>query len=156
EISIHKIELKVKSILESTAASYDLLAKNKNITIKIDADEQTSILGDKFIIETVIGNLLDNAIKFSPDNSEIVLSERKEDNFIEISVADRGRGMDEITLNSIFYQNHHISTSGTNNERGTGLGLKICKEFIDLHCGTIEVESELSKGSKFKVKFPVA
>ncbi|RJP56945.1 MAG: sensor histidine kinase, partial [Ignavibacteriales bacterium] len=141
--------------LTSLSSTYRLASKNKNIALKIDSDEMTEFIGDKFVIETVIGNFVDNAIKFSPNGSEVIVSGQRKNNTIEISVKDSGVGIDEKVRENLFKVDFKYSSPGTNNEKGTGLGLKICKEFAELHGGTIEVKSEIGKGSNFILKIPV-
>jgi signal transduction histidine kinase len=105
---------------------------------------------DKNMINTVLRNLINNAIKFTPNNGKITLNCAMEGSLIHLQVTDSGIGMSaakcESLFNSITTKN---STLGTAGEKGTGLGLLICKDFIQKHGGTIWVESELGKGSCF-------
>lgn len=155
ELGINKVKLNLHELLTSLSSTYRLASKNKNIALKIDSDEMTEFIGDKFVIETVIGNFVDNAIKFSPNGSEVIVSGQRKNNTIEISVKDSGVGIDEKVRENLFKVDFKYSSPGTNNEKGTGLGLKICKEFAELHGGTIEVKSEIGKGSTFILKIPV-
>lgn len=154
EFGISKVELNLKELLDSISASYKLASKNKNISLKISADERINFSGDKFVLETIIGNFIDNAIKFSPSNSEILISGIKKESLIEISVVDSGIGLQNDLKEKLFNVGEKFSTPGTNNEKGTGLGLKICKEFSELHSGIIDVESNPGKGSKFILSIP--
>lgn len=154
EFGISKVELNLKELLNSISVSYKLASKNKNISLKISADERINFSGDKFVLETIIGNFVDNAIKFSPSNSEILISGIKKDSMIEISVIDSGVGLPNDLKEKLFNVGEKFSTPGTNNEKGTGLGLKICKEFSELHSGIIEVESNPGEGSKFSLSIP--
>ncbi|MCZ7601379.1 MAG: tetratricopeptide repeat-containing sensor histidine kinase [Melioribacteraceae bacterium] len=155
ELGINKVKLNLHELLTSLSSTYRLASKNKNIALKIDSDEMTEFIGDKFVIETVIGNFVDNAIKFSPNGSEVIVSGQRKNNTIEISVKDSGVGIDEKVKENLFKVDFKYSSPGTNNEKGTGLGLKICKEFAELHGGAIEVKSEIGKGSNFILKIPV-
>ncbi|WKZ68274.1 MAG: tetratricopeptide repeat-containing sensor histidine kinase [Melioribacteraceae bacterium] len=155
ELGINKVKLNLHELLTSLSSTYRLASKNKNIALKIDSDEMTEFIGDKFVIETVIGNFVDNAIKFSPNGSEVIVSGQRKNNTIEISVKDSGVGIDEKVRENLFKVDFKYSSPGTNNEKGTGLGLKICKEFAELHGGTIEVKSEVGNGSTFILKIPV-
>ena len=154
EIKINKHKLNLKELLQSTYAPFDLLAKNNNVAIKIECNDTLHIDADKFIMETVIGNLINNAIKFSEWKSEVIVAAKKNKDTCEISVTDFGKGMDEETLSNLFKLDVQQSTDTGIQKRGTGLGLNICKEFLEIHDGTIEVESEPMKGSKFTVKIP--
>lgn len=152
-IGVNKVPINLKNILESIVSSYDLVAKNKNIAITINVNPSIEIKADKLILQTIIGNFINNAIKFSFPNSEILISAEMVNNKVIIAVKDFGTGMDEKTVNDLFKVDHKISALGTNNERGTGLGLKICKEFAEIHKGTISVESQPNKGSVFSFSF---
>ncbi|MBX3009045.1 MAG: tetratricopeptide repeat-containing sensor histidine kinase [Melioribacteraceae bacterium] len=152
-IGVNKVTINLKNILESIVASYDLVAKNKRVEILINADPAVEIKADKLILQTIIGNFINNAIKFSFTNSKIIVDAVCSDNRVNISVEDFGIGMDEKTVNSLFKVDYKISTLGTNNERGTGMGLKICKEFAEIHKGKISVRSQPEKGSKFSFSF---
>lgn len=154
EFGINKSAVNLSELIDSISSTYKLAAKNKNIILNVYADIDANFTGDKFIIETIVGNFIDNAIKFSPQNSEINITGIRKSDVIEISVEDHGRGIPSDILENLFKVDTKISTLGTNNEKGTGLGLKICKEFTDLYGGTIETQSEPGKGSKFMLKIP--
>jgi len=109
---------------------------------------------DYSMVTTIIRNLLSNAIKFSHREGLIKVSAAEISDFITISVKDNGVGMSEEEIESIFRIENISSKNGTDNEKGTGLGLTLCKEIIQAHKGNISIESELGKGSKFTVMFP--
>jgi signal transduction histidine kinase len=106
------------------------------------------------MINTVLRNLLSNAVKFTPFNGRIVLASSERNNQIEISVRDTGTGIPKENLKRLFKIENKISTPGTENEKGTGLGLILCKDFIEKHNGEIWAESEPGKGSKFIFTLP--
>jgi len=116
-------------------------------------DEKIVINADKEMLSTIIRNLLSNAIKFTPRGGKIIVNANKiTDNnakFIQISVKDNGVGVSKEIQSKIFDISENKSTKGTDKEEGTGLGLIICKEFIEKHGGKIWVESEEGKGSNF-------
>ncbi|MFH0733120.1 MAG: tetratricopeptide repeat-containing sensor histidine kinase [bacterium] len=151
-IKVNKISLNISLLLNSIALSYKFLAKKKDITIEIVADDNLFVNGDKFILETIIGNLLTNAIKFSDNTTKIIVSVKKEKNNVLITVKDFGRGMDNNTIERILKTETSFTTEGTNREKGIGLGLQICKEFAILHNAELLIESKLSKGSSFTLK----
>ncbi len=153
-IGIKKTNLNLKSIFNSLCNSYKLSAKNKNLLLEVAVNDDVNIMGDKFIIETIIGNFIDNAIKFSFKGNKIILSGNLNDSSVKLSVIDFGKGISQEMLHKLLDVDSKISTKGTNNEKGTGLGLKICKEFAKLHKGKIEIESEVDKGSTFSFIFP--
>lgn len=129
-------------------------ADGKNIRIAIDAPKQIEAVVDEEMIKTALRNLLNNAIKFTPQNGYISISAKKTSASVIIIVSDTGIGMSDKTKNSLFKIGETQSINGTNGEEGTGFGLLLCKEFIDKHSGAISVESELGKGSRFIVTLP--
>jgi len=107
------------------------------------------------MLSTVFRNLISNAIKFTPEGGRIKIKSRTTSRNVEVSVIDTGVGISEEKINSLFRIEKQVSTFGTNNEKGTGLGLILCKEFIDKHGGKIKVRSERKNGSEFKVILPL-
>ena len=107
------------------------------------------------MITTVMRNLISNAIKYTKTNGQITISGKEKEEFVEICVEDNGVGMSkEICENLFKIDVKHFSTEGTGGEKGTGLGLILCKEFIDKHLGEMVVESEIGKGSRFRFTVP--
>jgi signal transduction histidine kinase len=107
------------------------------------------------MLKTVLRNLISNSIKFTNLNGKITINAVQKHNNIEITVSDNGIGMNEETKKKLFKIDTNITTPGTASEIGSGLGLILCKEFIEKQGGEIWVESELSKGSDFKFTFPI-
>lgn len=106
------------------------------------------------MLGAILRNLLSNAVKFTKPGGKIIISlEEKEDDFI-FSVKDHGVGIKKADMEKLFRIDKSYSTKGTNNEQGSGLGLILCKEFIEKHGGHIEVESEEGKGSTFRFNIP--
>ncbi len=133
---------------------YSQSAKNKHITIENRIERKTFIIADKNMLNTIIRNLISNSIKFCNRGGQIVISSAETSGFVEISVKDNGVGMDENQMCNLFSIDKNISTKGTANERGTGLGLLLSKEMIDKHGGKIWANSELGKGCEFKFTIP--
>jgi signal transduction histidine kinase len=106
------------------------------------------------MVKTVLRNLISNAIKYTNSGGVITLSARKTDPFVEISVKDNGVGISAMLQRTLFKIDGYQSTAGTQNEKGTGLGLLLCKEFIETHGGNIWAESIPGKGSEFKFTLP--
>jgi two-component system, OmpR family, phosphate regulon sensor histidine kinase PhoR len=126
----------------------------KNLQVKIDVPQDIILKADSEMLKTVIRNLLSNAIKFTPDNGLISISAKEKDETVQIKISDSGIGMDEKTKNALFKIGESKSQKGTRGESGTGFGLLLCKEFVEKHNGTINVESEPEKGSAFIVSLP--
>jgi signal transduction histidine kinase len=126
----------------------------KHINLSHFVSEPINILADKIMLKSILQNLISNAIKFSNPNTEINIYAISENNCIEITVSDKGTGMDTETLNNLFNFELNNSTRGTAGERGTGLGLMLCKDFVEKHGGKIWVESQLGEGSDFSFTIP--
>ena len=145
-----------------TEEIYNLLSNSaeiKSINLINTVPEKFSIVADKDTISTVIRNLVSNAIKFTPKGGEIIISAKYQtdnsgNDLAEVVVKDNGVGIPEEIKAGLFEINTNISSSGTENETGTGLGLILCKEFVEKHNGKIWVESEIEKGSSFYFTIP--
>jgi PAS domain S-box-containing protein len=131
-------------------------AQRKNITLKYASNTDIPLFVDSDMMLTIFRNLVSNAIKFTSDGGTITVTYTLEDSFSVISVKDTGIGISPENKQKLFGMNSNFSTNGTNNEQGTGLGLIICKEFIEKHGGKIWVESEEGVGSEFKFTIPTA
>lgn len=124
-------------------------ASNKGIAIRHDEGEPCLTSAHKQSVNTVIRNLVSNAIKFTPEGGTITLSIRRDQNQYVVSIADTGVGMSPETLKKLFRIDTKYTTHGTANEKGTGLGLILCKDFIEKNGGSIGVESQEGKGTVF-------
>ncbi len=131
------------------------MAKSKNIKLSSLVKPKTYIFADENMIHTIVRNLISNAIKFTPPGGKVRMWTREKDSCLLIAVSDTGIGMDQEQLSKLFRPDHSISRPGTNEEKGTGLGLLVCKEFVELNHGQIEVNSEPRKGTTFCVKLPL-
>jgi len=130
-------------------------ADQKSITISTEHPDISPIYADKNMISSIFRNLISNAIKFTNHGGKIIISiENMTDNWL-ISVSDNGIGINEDRLNKLFRIEENISTPGTQNETGTGLGLILSKEFVEKHNGKIWAESKFGIGSTFKVSLPL-
>jgi PAS domain S-box-containing protein len=129
-------------------------AKAKSISIKQEIPDGLNIFADSNMINTVLRNLITNAIKFTNKNGNILITATQLNSEVSISIKDSGVGMSEKAIGNLFKISEKTSTLGTENESGTGLGLMLCKEFVEKHSGKISVESELGKGSSFTFTLP--
>jgi signal transduction histidine kinase len=127
----------------------------KKIQFLIKVTAGIHVFADEDMLNTVIRNLMTNAIKFSNAGSIISVTASVQGDFAEICVSDGGFGMEPKTIDNLFRLDVTHSTSGTQNETGTGLGLILCKEFIEKNGGKIHVESKIGIGSKFIFTLPV-
>lgn len=125
-------------------------AKKKDIRIKQEIPTDLQVYADKNMLETVIRNLTSNALKFTfPGGSITIQAKQMNNNTTEISVKDTGIGMTDKIMHNLFKLSRKTSREGTDGEPSTGLGLLLCKEFVEKHGGRIWVESEVGKGSTF-------
>lgn len=155
-ISFSPSELDIDSI---TTAVLDLFAQNarsKNIKLEKRIDSGIKAFADKNMFKTVLRNLISNGIKFTKDGGTITISANVQTGYVSISVRDSGVGIGEENLRKLFKIDSGFSTLGTNKERGTGLGLMLCKELVNKNGGDIHAESELGKGTKFIFTLPKA
>lgn len=130
------------------------MLKNKGIVLTDNIAPDLQVYADRNMLMTIIRNLISNAIKFTPNEKQIrIYAERNED-FTMIIIQDEGVGIEPGNLEKLFKENEHFSTSGTNGEHGNGLGLALCKDFLDKHNGRIEVSSKVGSGTAFRIYFP--
>jgi signal transduction histidine kinase len=127
----------------------------KGVNLSVEIKNEIKIVADEEMLKLVIRNLLTNAIKFTKAGGFVSVAVWQDQHNNYIAVKDTGIGLTEEQKNKLFNPEKAFSLRGTSNEKGTGLGLIICKEFIEKHKGTIQVESELNKGSTFSVALPV-
>jgi len=132
------------------------LAKSKGVYIQVEVKEDFIVYADKNMINSVLNNLITNAIKFSNRRNTVTLSATKDGDFCEVSVHDDGIGIPKENLTSLFRIDSDVRTNGTENEKGTGLGLILCREFVEKNHGRIRVESNYGYGSTFYFTLPLA
>ena len=147
-------KLNFKYICEDVVEIFKPAANAKNITINLFIAEMITVFADINMLKTVLRNLVSNAIKFSNPGGQIDITAKKTQSNITISFSDKGVGIASEMLDKLFDITQINSTIGTAAENGTGLGLLLCKEFVEKHGGKIWVESELGKGSRFNFILP--
>jgi signal transduction histidine kinase len=129
-------------------------AENKHITLIGEISPTIMVNADRNMLDTILRNLTSNAIKFTNQDGTVKILAVEEEDFIQLSVADNGIGLTEIDKNKLFKVGVKNSEIGRSKEKGTGLGLILCKEFVEKHGGKIWVESEINKGTEFKFTIP--
>ncbi len=145
----------VRDVVTETLELMQLEANKKSITIISDLPENGVVVADLNMIRTVLRNLLMNAVKFTPMNGAVRISGQIVDHKVIVSVSDTGVGIPGRNLERLFTM-RSVTTLGTHQEKGTGLGLLLCREFIEKNGGTIWVESEENRGTTFSFSLPVA
>ncbi len=139
----------MNNLINETVEFFRDIARQKSIVIKQALSQNLPIFADIDMINTILRNLISNAIKYTSPGGEILISTIENQNEISVSVSDNGVGIPAGIIKKLFQIDQNISTSGTQNEQGTGLGLILCREFIEKHGGKIWVESEEGKGFVF-------
>jgi signal transduction histidine kinase len=147
--------LELKYVISSDVELLAKVADQKGISLKNRVADDVMAIIDYHMIRTVGRNLINNAIKFTAPGGEVVISANDSGRFVEVSVSDTGVGMTPEKMARLFkIAEEGISTKGTSGEKGTGLGLILCKEFVEKHGGKIWVESAEGNGSTFKFTLP--
>ena len=153
-IKFEPVEFSIFELVKNNIDLLDHLFTQKHIEVKVDVSEHIKVYADKNMISTVIRNLLSNVCKFT-ENGETHISAVQKDGFVQILVQDTGIGMTQEQQDALFDVEGSYSTTGTQGETGTGLGLIVSKEFIEKNNGYISVESEIDKGTTFTILLPV-
>lgn len=148
-MTFHPENVSLRRIIAQNTGALESRAKNKQITIQFEIPEDTFVFADVEMTATIIRNLVSNALKFTERGGAVNICAKDTRNSIEITVSDTGVGIKEEDIPKLFRIDIHHSTSGTARERGTGLGLILCKEFVEKHDGKIWVDSEVGKGTRF-------
>ena len=146
--------IEFKLVLNKALSVLNSLAQQKKITILSDYNENLQIFADPLMIETVLRNLINNAIKFTPENGIIEIKAVQVGGEVKISVSDNGVGINETDIQNLFRIDSKVKRKGTNDEDGSGLGLILCKEFVDKNNGKIWAERNQHKGSSFLFVIP--
>jgi len=145
--------LDLAEMARTTAEQMSLLAEDKHIAINCDAHQPVLVEGDPARLKQVLVNLLDNAVKYTPENGSIQLSVNRRNQQAILEVADNGIGIPADALPHVFKRFYRVDPSRTNDEGSAGLGLSIVKSICSAHGAEVEVQSALRKGSCFRVKF---
>lgn len=156
DIELKPEVLDLNNLIDQCTALLSKTAENKNIRLITPEFFNLSIMADRNSISTVIRNLISNALKFTPASGEVRVEVRESSNMVIVSIADNGVGMSQEVVSKLFRIDKKHSTKGTANEKGTGLGLILCKEFVEKNGGTISVESKEAQGSTFTFTVPKA
>jgi signal transduction histidine kinase len=154
EKNFKPVKINLYELLREEIENLRTLAEQKQITINQSIGSEVNVTADLQMVKTILRNLISNAIKYSNSNGEISIDAQEDNQFVEVAIEDNGTGISSEIRKKLFKIDTLQSTPGTNNEQGTGLGLLLCKEFVELHGGSIRVESEAGKGSRFSFTLP--
>ena len=149
-------DINMVEVVEGVSEIFTMVAGLKNIKIVQDVPvADVAVRADIDMVKTVIRNLISNAIKFSNEGAEVVVSLSEEDGMAIVSVKDSGCGIDEENQRKLLHTDTHFSTFGTNNEEGSGLGLLLCKDFVIKNGGKLWFTSKKGEGSTFSFSIPL-
>ena len=156
-LEVNGEDIILHEIVEENIKLYSNNILEKQLKVINDVDKSCSAFADRNMINTVVRNLFSNAIKFVHKQGVIQFKSTHDSNnkIVSLTISDNGVGIEESVVNKLFNIDNNHTTTGTNNERGTGLGLKLCKEFIMKNGGDITVESMRGKGSTFSIQLPI-
>jgi len=155
-IQYNPVRINVNKMFDEKLDLYRDIAEAKGISFDHQLTDGLIAFADINLLETTLRNLINNAIKFTPVGGSILIKADKENDVIIISVSDSGTGMTKEDVGTLFYLDKTHTKNGTNGEKGSGLGLVLCKEFVEMNHGDITVESQVGKGSTFSFTIPVA
>ncbi|TVZ51361.1 sensor histidine kinase [Dokdonia sp. Hel_I_53] len=151
-VQVKKESSKLVEVFENTKAEFTRMAKEKNIEIIIDTDS-SSINIDRNMLKIILRNIVSNALKFSPKNSTVIIWSLTSDKSVEIGVQDSGSGMKSDWFLDFLSNKRPSTTLGTNGEKGTGFGLMITKDFVEMNGGEIFIDSDSDKGTTIRLLF---
>jgi signal transduction histidine kinase len=157
ELKSMSVQFHIEKVISESKELFDIPLNDKHIDLTIDINKDASVYADKEHFRLIIRNLLANAIKFTTECGKIQISGREDTNsgFTTIEVRDSGVGIPPSELKNLFSEFEITSTRGTKNEKGSGIGLKLCKELVELNHGSITVESKVKEGTVFRVMLPM-
>ncbi len=154
KIQFNPESFNLANFIKEIIPMFDDLSMQKSISVKTKIPPNMTIYADKHMISTVMRNLVSNAIKFTREHGEVVILAAEKQNKLCVSVRDNGMGIAAERIDRLFRIDQNNSTPGTANEKGTGLGLILCKEFVEHHGGNIWVTSIVNEGSEFSFSVP--
>lgn len=155
QINFNPQKIALSSIIQEIIEISNSQATVKNISLNYSQSDEIEVYADKNMLMIILQNLTSNAIKFTKTGGHINVVGKLEQNWVEITISDNGIGMKKEIIKKLFDFSTNSTSLGTANEKGSGLGLVLCKEFINKHGGVIWVESEDGKGSDFKFTLPL-
>jgi signal transduction histidine kinase len=154
-IAFHPQNLNLQELTHEVIGLIKDIAEQKGISVQNTIPDSLNLHADKEMLKTVLRNLASNAVKFTPKGGFMEVSSKSSDKEVFISVTDNGVGISADDIGKLFDISSNFSTKGTNEEQGTGLGLSLCKEFVEKHNGKVWVKSEPAKGSVFTISLPL-
>ena len=143
------------TVVLETIKVFEIHADKKGISLESEIQEDIILYADRNLLSAILRNLVNNAVKFTPNGGEVRIYSKQTESEITISVEDNGIGMSEEQLDNLFRLDNNVTMPGTSEEKGTGLGLILCKEFVDMHNGTLTATSQPNVGTTFSFTLPM-
>ncbi len=154
-IKFNPAKFDLSALIEDNKQMIGVHAQNKNLKIVTPEKDNLEVFADYNMVNTIIRNILSNAVKFTPEGGKITVNTEKTDSRMFINIEDTGVGIDNKDMSKLFKLDEFHTTTGTSGETGTGLGLIVCKEFVKKHKGDLTVEGEKGKGTTFTFSLPL-
>jgi signal transduction histidine kinase len=155
-VPLEREAVPLRELLTETAEDLDAAARERRVEVRVTGDAAVAAMGDRRRLGQLARNLLDNAIKFSPEGAPVVVRVWRQGGRPGFSVEDLGPGIPKAERDKIFQRFYQVDRSRSKQRPGSGLGLAIVKHIAQLHGATVDVEGEAGQGSTFKVSFPAA
>lgn len=155
-VEMHARAVPLRSLADDTVHLFRAGAKQKDVSIVVDVPESVCVHADRDMIGTVLRNLVNNAVKFTPPEGTITIRAREHDELVELEVCDTGVGIEPVDVDALFDLGRSVSRPGTGGEKGSGLGLLLAHDYVIRNGGTIDVQSTPGTGSCFRVTLPAA
>jgi len=154
DLSLNNKQFSISETVRDTIDLLAITAEQKGISLEFSNEEVFQVHADKQLITTIIRNFISNALKFSDEGDTVLVDVERDEKHWHVSVKDEGVGISEKNVDRLFDNRKHPQDEGTQNEKGSGIGLRLCKELAERHGGQISVESELGEGSTFTLTIP--
>ncbi|MDW7690851.1 tetratricopeptide repeat-containing sensor histidine kinase [Flammeovirgaceae bacterium SG7u.111] len=155
QLTVHKQKVDISKLAKRNVELFSEASANKYITVEAYTLNECFIFADEKSVDTVIRNVLNNAIKFTPTGGKVEIFSHSNLHEITLTIRDNGLGIDKERVSKLFSKQINKSMKGTSGEKGSGLGLMLCKELLEKNGGQIEVESEVGKGTSFHITLPL-
>jgi heavy metal sensor kinase len=155
QMELEGIPVRLDLLITDISNLFQVLSEQKRITLEMNTIQETMVLGDKARLQQLFTNLIDNAIKFTPEGGTIQIAVERNEGFAQVMIKDNGIGIPKEEQEKIFKRFYSVDKSRSKETGGVGLGLSICKWIAKAHQGKIEVDSELNQGSTFTVYLPI-
>jgi len=156
DLEVNPEILNLRELSERAFSFSELNAKNKKIDLKLDMEDTLPVYADRNMMQSVIQNLVGNAIKFTPEGGSVYIKGTQEGEQVILQVQDTGVGIPEENMKKLFVDRGQLTTRGTNDEKGSGLGLLLVQSFVEQNGGQVDAESKPGEGTTFTLTFPKA